>query len=150
MGLSSLTWPLDPARAMDSADQAVIHALRRCRLSGPTSVLFVEPRPPQWNAMRQARAEGAHVTALCADEFAREALDRGAEYVIDADRTDPTWYRGAWSVIVDLEGRFGFSRALPALTNGGTYFTSSPSPRDRIRSAVSRLGGGPRLARLSR
>ena len=101
-----------------------------------------------WEALRLARSQGATVTALCPSAQATEAKANGAEAVLDPSRTDPTWYRGAWSVIVDPEGRIGFRRAMASLSPDGVYLTPSPRPTDLARAAVSRLSGGPRLLRL--
>ena len=154
MGLSSVTWPLVSTRdaGIDAGarERAIANALERCRTSGVPSVLFVEPRPTDRNVLRLARDEGARVTALCPDGCGAEARDAGAEFILDPRRTDPTWYRGAWTVIVDPEGRFGFGRAQAALGPRGVYLTASPSAGDRARSLLSRLRGGPRLGRLPR
>jgi hypothetical protein len=87
------------------------------------------------------------VTALCAPERARDAREAGAETVMDPARQDPTWYRGAWSVIFDPAGRIGFGRASRALGPGGVYVTSTVRLPDRARAVLGRLSGGPRLLR---
>jgi NADPH:quinone reductase-like Zn-dependent oxidoreductase len=88
------------------------------------------------------------VTALCPAEHAAEARAAGADAILDPARTDPTWYRGAWSVIVDPAGAIGFRRAVASLGNDGAYVTSSAPLAVRTRALLTRLGGGPRLLRL--
>jgi len=87
------------------------------------------------------------VTALCRADQATEAKAAGAEVTLDPERTDPTWYRGAWSVIVDTKGEIGFRRAMASLAPDGVYVTPSVRPADRARALVARLSGGPRLLR---
>ena len=150
MGFSSLTWTLpvdrDSAASAPSVERDVVRALARCRAAGRTSVLFVEPGPAESDLLRRAREAGARVTVLCSPGRELVARESGADFVLDSRRTDPTWYRGAWSVVVDPERRFGFRRARPSITRGGAYVTTSPSTGDRLLALASRLGRGPRLA----
>jgi len=153
MGLSSFAWALPLPQAVDrpavTSESPVAAALGRCRPLFRRSVLVVAP--PEgggWEALRLARDQGACVTALCPAEQATEAKAAGADVILDPARTDPTWYRGAWSVIVDPAGGIGFRRARASLSPDGAYVTPSPRPSDRARAAVSRLSGGPRLLRL--
>lgn len=154
MGFSSLTWP--PASAGEAGadksgcERAVALAIDRRLALGTTSVLFVDPGPTEATALRRAREEGAWATALCAGGRPFDAQTAGAEFVLDPRRTDPTWYRGAWSVIVDPAGRLGFRRAQPALSPRGVYLTTAPRLGDRVRSLLSRLGRGPRVQRIGR
>lgn len=129
--------------------------------AGPTSVLhacgslfrkavLVVPQegPGAWSMVREARAAGAMVTALCAPARAHEARTAGADAVLDPERQDPTWYRGAWTLIYDPAGRIGFSRAARSLVAGGVYATGAAPLLDRSRALLTRLGGGPRILRL--
>ena len=153
MGFSSLPWPFvgaDDECGADAVERALALWLERGRRLGSTSALFVDPRPSDRRLLRLARDHGARVTALCAADRAADACAGGAEFVMDPRVTDPTWYRGAWSVIVDPDGRLGFRRARPALVPCGVYLTASPSARHLARSLASLLGGGPRVARLPR
>ena len=151
--MSSFPWilpvPQAARRSPAAAESPVAAALGRCRPLFRRSVLVVGPaQGGSWEALRLARDEGACVTALCPAEQATEAKAAGAEVILDPARTDPTWYRGAWSVIVDPTGGIGFRRAMASLSPDGVYMTSSAPPSDRARAAVSRLSGGPRLLRL--
>lgn len=150
MSFSSLTWTLpmdrEPATEASACEGDVVRVLARCRAGGRTSVLFVEPGPAEAGLLRRVREEGARVTVLCAQGGQLEALENGADFVMDPRRTDPTWYRGAWSVIVDPGRRFGFRRAGPSLARQGAYVTAAPSAGDRLRGLASRLARGPRLA----
>jgi hypothetical protein len=156
MGFPSLTWALPSAREArgrgeGTAALAVARALDHCGSSGSTSVLVVvDSYPGGSDVLRLARQRGARVTAFCSADRAPDALAAGAEFVMEATRTDPTWYRGAWSVIVDPAGRFGFRRAQAALGPRGVYLTAPASAGERARALLSRLRGGPRLARLPR
>jgi hypothetical protein len=67
---------------------------------------------------------------------------------MDPERQDPTWYRGAWTVIYDPAGRLGFARAARALDADGVYVTSAAPWSERGRALVSRISGGPKLLRL--
>jgi NADPH:quinone reductase-like Zn-dependent oxidoreductase len=98
--------------------------------------------------LRFAKDQGACVTAICPDDRATEARAAGADAILDPGRIDPTWYRGAWSVIFDPAGGIGFRRALASLAPDGVYVTSAARSADRARAAISRLSGGPRLLRL--
>jgi hypothetical protein len=150
MGIPSLTWTLPTHRGsrteVGARERDVVRALVRCRAAGRTSVLFVEPGPAEAGLVTRVRAAGACVTVLCAEGRRLEALENGADFVMDPRRTDPTWYRGAWSVIVDPGRRFGFRRARPSLARDGAYVTASPSAGDRLRALASRVSRGPRLA----
>lgn len=88
------------------------------------------------------------VTALCPLEEAQDARGAGADTIMDPERQDPTWYRGAWTVIYDPDGRIGFARAALSLVQDGVYVTASAPLGDRARSIVARLSGGPRLLLL--
>jgi hypothetical protein len=152
--MSSFPWvlPLPQAagRSAAATRSSVVAALDRCRPLFRRSVLFVAPAEgDHWEALRLARDQGARVTALCGAQQATEAKAAGADVVLDPARTDPTWYRGAWSVIVDPAGDISFRRAMPSLAPDGVYVTSSPRPSDRARALLARLaGGGPRLLGL--
>ena len=153
MSLPSFPWVLPVSQATDrpavAGESPIAAALGRCRPLFRRSVLVVAPdegggREAVWIASRQ----GARVTALCSAEQATEARAAGADVILDPARTDPTWYRGAWSVIVDAKGEIGFRRAMASLAPSGVYVTPSPRPFDRARALFSRLSGGPRLLRL--
>lgn len=101
-----------------------------------------------WSMLREARAAGAMVTALCAPERAHEAWAAGADAVLDPERQDPTWYRGAWTLIYDPAGRIGFARAARSLVSGGVYATGVASLADRSRALFGRLAGGPKILSL--
>ena len=88
------------------------------------------------------------VTALCAPERAQDAWEAGADAVMDPERQDPTWYRGAWTVIYDPAGRIGYTRAARSLDPDGVYVTSAAPWADRGRALVARVTGGPKLLRL--
>ncbi len=150
MGPSSISWTVAAPRVADlpalARESPVAAALRRCRPLFRRSVLVVAPAEHGgWEAVRLASDQGARVTALCPDDQATEARAAGAEVVLDPARTDPTWYRGAWSVIVDPGGGIGFRRAMASLAPGGVYVTPSVRPSDRARALLARLSGGPRL-----
>ena len=151
MGSNSSSWTLLLPRVAGRASRgapSLVVALGECRPLFRRSVLVVDPAEGGgFEAVRFARAEGACVTALCPAGQAAEARTAGADVVLDPARTDPTWYRGAWSVIVDPAGEIGFRRAMPSLGPGGVYLTSSARPADRARALLARLSGGPRLLR---
>jgi NADPH:quinone reductase-like Zn-dependent oxidoreductase len=112
-------------------------------------VLVVWPgNPGARSILRRAREQGALVTALCEPERAQEAREAGADAVMDPARQDPTWYRGAWTVICDPAGLIGFRRAVRSLGPGGFYLTSSAPLPDRALAALAAFSGGPRLLRL--
>ncbi len=100
------------------------------------------------SVLRRAKEAGAIVTALCAPGRAQDAWDAGADAVMDPERQDPTWYRGAWTVIYDPAGRIGFARAARSLDADGVYVTAAAPWADRTRALVARIGGGPKLLRL--
>jgi NADPH:quinone reductase-like Zn-dependent oxidoreductase len=120
MGATSTSWTLPASQAaterpLVASERSLAAALGRCGSLVHRSVLFVDAGaglPAE--AMLLARREGARVTALVASPEAQRALDAGAELVLDPARTDPAWYRGAWSVIVDPYGRMGFRHARPS------------------------------------
>jgi NADPH:quinone reductase-like Zn-dependent oxidoreductase len=101
-----------------------------------------------WSVLRQAKEAGAMVTALCAPDRAQDAWQAGADAVMDPERQDPTWYRGAWTVIYDPAGRIGYARASRSLDANGVYVTSAARWIDRGRALVRHLSGGPKLLRL--
>ena len=153
MTLSSLSWTLPVPRAASrsaaGAESPVSRALGRCRPLFRRSVLVVAAAEGRgWEALRFAKDQGACVTALCPADRATEARAAGADVILDPGRIDPTWYRGAWSVIFDPTGGIGFRRALASLAPDGVYVTSAARSADRARAAISRLSGGPRLLRL--
>lgn len=150
----STSWTLPAARTAtlpDAPDGCPLRAaLVRCGSLFHRSVLFVDAGDGlPLEAVRFARREGARVTALSVTERTEQALEDGAELVLDPARTDPAWYRGAWSVIVDPAGRMGFRHALESLGPRGVYITFAPSVRDRAAALAARLRGGPRLLTLA-
>jgi NADPH:quinone reductase-like Zn-dependent oxidoreductase len=151
MSTPSFSWSLPQASGLSTvaSESPVTAALGRCRPLFRRSVLVVAPAERGGlEAVRVASEQGARVTALCSAEQAVAARAAGAEVTLDPARTDPTWYRGAWSVIVDPAGEIGYRRAARSLGPGGSYVTSSPRPGDRARAVLAGLSGGPRLLRL--
>jgi hypothetical protein len=143
-------WPGSVARSsewLDVSEPAVV--LRACGSLFRRAVLVV-PREGAgaWSVLREARAAGAMVTVLCAPERAQDAWAAGADAVLDPERQDPTWYRGAFTLIYDPAGRIGFSRAARSLVEGGIYATGVASLADRSRGLVAQMVGGPRIVRL--
>jgi len=127
----------------------IAEALEQCRPLFRRSVLVVHPSEGEGRAaVGLARREGARVTALCPPLQAAEARDAGADFVLDPARTDPTWYRGAWAVIVDPSGALGYRRARRSLEEGGAYVTSRARPLDRALALVGRVGRRTRLLHL--
>ena len=150
MSTSSFSWSLPQVSGLSTvaSESPVTAALGRCRPLFRRSVLVVAPAERGGlEAVRVASEQGARVTALCSAEQALAAKAAGAEVILDPARTDPTWYRGAWSVIVDTKGEIGFRRAMASLAPDGVYVTPSVRPADRARALVARLSGGPRLLR---
>lgn len=152
MGLPSVPWVLPAPEAGErqaaASESPVAAALGGCRPLYRRSVLVVAPsQSGGWEAIRFAKEQGACVTVLCPAEQATDAKAAGADAILDPARTDPTWYRGAWSVIVDPAGGIGFRRAMASLAPGGVYVTSSPRLSDRARALLARFTGGPRLLR---
>jgi hypothetical protein len=143
-------WATPVARASEWLEDArPTSVLRACGSFVGKAVLVVpQEGPGAWSMLREARAAGAMVTALCAPERAHEAWAAGADAVLDPGRQDPTWYRGAWTLIYDPAGRIGFSRAARSLVEGGVYATGAAPLLDRSRALLARLGGGPRILRL--
>ena len=151
MSTSPFSWSLPQVSGLSTvaSESPVTAALGRCRPLFRRSVLVVAPgERGGLEAVRIASEQGARVTALCSAEQALAAKAAGADVILDPARTDPTWYRGAWSVIVDPAGEIGYRRAARSLGPGGSYVTSSPRPSDRARAALAGLSGGPRLLRL--
>jgi NADPH:quinone reductase-like Zn-dependent oxidoreductase len=150
MSTSSFSWSLPHVSGLSTiaSESPITAALGRCRPLFRRSVLVVAPAERGGlEAVRVASEQGARVTALCSAEQAVAARAAGAEVTLDPARTDPTWYRGAWSVIVDTKGEIGFRRAMASLAPDGVYVTPSVRPADRARALVARLSGGPRLLR---
>jgi hypothetical protein len=143
-------WAAPVARASEWLEEATpASVLSACGSLFRKAVLVVpQDGPGAWSMLREARAAGAMVTALCAPERAHEAWTAGADAVLDPKRQDPTWYRGAFSLIYDPAGRIGFSRAARSLVEGGVYATGAAPLLDRSRALLTRLGGGPRILRL--
>jgi NADPH:quinone reductase-like Zn-dependent oxidoreductase len=154
MGLSSTSWTLPVPQVADrpatTSESRVARALGRCGPLFRRSVLVVATAEGgSWEALRLVSERGACVTALCTAGQANEARAAGADVILDPTRTDPTWYRGAWFVIVDPGGEIGFRRAMASLSPDGAYVAPSPRTSDRVRALVARLSGGPRLLRLA-
>jgi len=130
----SREWP-------ERARQAAV--LRACGSLFRRAVLVVPADgSSEWLVLREAREAGAMVTALCAPERAPKAWDAGADAVLDPERQDPTWYRGAWTVIYDPAGRIGFARAARSIVSGGVYATGAASLADRARASSASSPAG--------
>lgn len=144
----SLGWPLRVTASDLPEASGATGVLACCGPLFKRAVLVVPRSPADGWVVRQAKSAGAMVTVLCGPERAQDAKDEGADAVMDPERQDPTWYRGAWTVIYDPAGRIGFARAARSLGRRGAYLTARASLGDRTRALASWLGGGPRLLRL--
>jgi NADPH:quinone reductase-like Zn-dependent oxidoreductase len=148
MGSTLFSWALAGSREAPGASDGPVAALGRLPSLFRRSVLVVAASGDEgWEALRLARSREAWVTALCPTEQAARAREAGAEFVLDPARTDPTWYPGAWAVIVDPASRIGYARARRSLGPGGVYVASRVPVRDRALALLDRLSGGPRLLR---
>jgi NADPH:quinone reductase-like Zn-dependent oxidoreductase len=148
MGSTLFSWAVAGSREASEASDGPVAALGRLPCLFRRSVLVVPAAGDEgWETLRLARSREARVTALCPTEQAARAREAGAEFVLDPARTDPTWYPGAWAVIVDPGDRIGYARARRSLGPGGVYVAARPSVRDRALALFDRLSGGPRLLR---
>jgi hypothetical protein len=151
--MSGVAWAgaVEPANvhrgeeALQAEQRRADHALNACGCLARRAVLVVPGAADAWSVLERASAEGAMVTAVCSSEQAPAAWRAGAAAVMDPARRDPTWYRNAWSMIYDPEGRLGYRRAARALDDRGVYVTSRASLADHGRALLARLTGGPRL-----
>ena len=72
-------------------------------------------------AVQLAKHFGAHVTAVCSGRNADLVRSLGADEVIDYTTRNFADDGPVYDVIVDLLGKAGFPRSLPALKPGGRY-----------------------------
>jgi len=71
---------------------------------------------------------GASVTGVCSGPHLRLVRKLGAESVVDYTRTDFTRAGRRYDVIFDVAGTSSFLRCRRALSPGGVYLTTAPSP----------------------
>jgi NADPH:quinone reductase-like Zn-dependent oxidoreductase len=71
---------------------------------------------------------GATVTGVCSGPHLRLVRKLGAESVVDYTRTDFTRAGRRYDVIFDVAGTSSFLRCRRALSPGGVYLTTAPSP----------------------
>src|SRR5207247_6306971 len=71
---------------------------------------------------------GATVTGVCSGPHLRLVRKLGPESVTDYTRTDFTRAGRCYDVIFDVAGTSSFGRCRPALSPGGVYLTTAPSP----------------------
>ncbi len=79
-------------------------------------------------AVQLARHYGAVVTGVCSGPHTGLVRKLGAESVIDYTRTDFTRAGQPYDVIFDVAGKSSFLRCRGALSPGGVYLTTAPSP----------------------
>src|SRR6185437_11418409 len=79
-------------------------------------------------AVQLARHYGAVVTGVCSGPHTGLVRKLGAEAVIDYTRTDFTRAGQRYDVIFDVAGKSSFLRCRGALSPGGVYLTTAPSP----------------------
>ena len=145
----SISWTAPVAASDWPEERREAAFLRLCGSLHRRAVLVVpQDAPGGWSVLRQAKQAGAMVTALCSPGWAEDAREAGADAVMDPERQDPTWYRGAWTVIYDPAGRIGYTRAARSLDPDGLYVTCAAPWADRGRALVARVSGGPKLLRL--
>ena len=75
-----------------------------------------------------ARHFGATVTGVCSGPHVRLVRKLGAESVVDYTREDFTRAGRRYDVIFDVAGTSSFGRCRRALSPGGVYLTTAPSP----------------------
>ena len=80
------------------------------------------------SAVQLAVHLGASVTGVCSGPHLRLVRKLGASSVIDYTRTDFTRAGGRYDVIFDVAGTSSFLRCRRALSPGGVYLTTAPSP----------------------
>ena len=80
------------------------------------------------SAVQLAKHFGATVTAVCGRAGAALVRRLGADAVIDYTEVDFTRAGQTYDVIFDVAGKSSFTRCRAALTSGGTYLTTAPSP----------------------
>jgi len=71
---------------------------------------------------------GATVTGVCSGPHMRLVRKLGAESVVDYTRTDFARAGRRYDVIFDVAGTSSFGRCRRALSPGGVYLTTAPSP----------------------
>jgi NADPH:quinone reductase-like Zn-dependent oxidoreductase len=79
-------------------------------------------------AVQLALHFGATVTGVCSGPHVRLVRKLGAESVVDYTRTDFTRAGRRYDVIFDVAGTRSFRRCRRALSPGGVYLTTAPSP----------------------
>jgi len=99
-------------------------------------------------AVQLAKYFGADVTGVCSGANVGMVKSLGADYVIDYTRSDFTEVTGKYDVIFDAVGKSSFSRCKGALTSGGVYLTTVPSPAVMLQMLLTSKGSG-RKAKLA-
>lgn len=86
-------------------------------------------------AVQLARHFGASVTGTCSGPHAGLVRKLGAESVVDYTRADFTRAGRRYDVIFDVAGVSSFGRCRAALSPGGVYLTTAPSPAIMVQMA---------------
>lgn len=93
-------------------------------------------------AVQLAKHFGAEVTAVCSSVNVDLVKSMGADVAIDYATADFTQSADTYDVIFDAVGKSSFSRCRRALTHGGIYLTTMPSPAILVQKVwTSKVGG---------
>ena len=71
-------------------------------------------------AVQLAKAEGAHVTAVCSATSASMVKCLGADEVVDYHTADFSASDASYDIVMDCVGNAPFSRVLPIVASGGS------------------------------
>jgi len=77
-----------------------------------------------------AKALGGEVTAVCSEKNAELVTGLGAIKVIDYHQQDFLKEGSRYDIIFDTIGRHNLNKCASILTNGGTYVSTIPSPKN--------------------
>lgn len=136
-------WSSEQAAALPVAALTALHGLRRCGPLKDRAVLINGATGGVGHlAVQLAKARGARVTGVCSAANAERARALGCEQVLDYRARALAKLGRAFDVIFDAYGLLGFSRAVPALTAGGRYATTLPTPGVMLHAMWRRVRGG--------
>jgi NADPH:quinone reductase-like Zn-dependent oxidoreductase len=109
--------------------------LRRCDIESANTVLINGASGSLGTfSVQLAKTYGAEVTGVCSTANVEMVKSLGADHVVDYTQEDFTKTGHIYDIIFDAVNKSSFSRCKGALTHGGRYIFTGPTPSNMLQA----------------